>query len=437
MSEQPCLIELERVGKRFAADGHGETNVLEGVDLCVAAGEIVALVGKSGCGKSTLLRIVAGLSLPTGGAVRYRGQPVTGPMPGIAMVFQSFALFPWLSVQENVELGLEARGVAREERARRAREVIDMIGLKGFESAYPRELSGGMRQRVGFARALVMNPDVLLMDEAFSALDVPTAETLRGDLLDLWLERLIPTQAILMVSHNIEEAVLMADRIVVMDANPGRIKAELAVPLKHPRDRDARAFRSLVDRVYTVMTTAVSREGARLQRIDLGFRLPNVSVAQLLGVLERIQEEGEGGRVELPPLAEALHFEVDDLFPILDALELLDLVQISGRSVGLTRHGQAFLEADMSRRKEIFGEHLMKRIPLAAHIRRVLDERPSRRAPEQRFLRELEDYMSEEDAKGVLSVVIDWARYAELFAYDYNSGILSIAPDEEEDEEPS
>ncbi len=432
MQTDAALIEVRAVSKAFTAEGREKLRVLENINLTIQAGEIVAVLGKSGCGKSTLLRIIGGLVSATEGEVRYRGAPVTHPMPGISMVFQSFALFPWLTVMQNVELGLEAQGVAPDERERRAGEVIEMIGLGGFESAYPKELSGGMRQRVGFARALVMNPDVLLMDEAFSALDVPTAETLRGDLLDLWLERQIPTRAIMMVSHNIEEALLLADRIVVLDANPGRVKAELPVAMKHPRDRDSLAFRQMVERVYTIMTTAIVPEAGRYERIGIAHRLPNVTAAQMTGVVDQIEQQGENGQAELPELAEALHFEVDDLFPIVDALDLLDLAHVSGRTIALTRHGRAFAEADILRRKEIFGEHLLKRIPLAAHIRRVLDDRPSQRAPEQRFLRELEDYLSEEEAQRVLSVVIDWGRYAELFAYDYNSGVLSVEAEAEE-----
>lgn len=439
MAEQNTnvLMALRNVSKSFAAaDQGGRLNVLESVDLELRQGEIVAVLGKSGCGKSTLLRIMCGLIKPTRGEVLYRGKRVTKPVPGLSMVFQTFALFPWLNVLQNVELGLEAQGVEPTERRRRALEVIDMIGLDGFESAFPKELSGGMRQRVGFARALVVNPDILLMDEAFSALDVPTSETLRTDLLDLWIEKLIPTQSILMVSHNIEEALLLADRIIIFDSNPGRLKAEIPVPLKHPRDRESMPFRQLVDRIYSVMTTTiVPSDGdlARIGRIGIAHRLPGVYTAQMAGLLEDIQHTQ--GSAELPDLAEAMHLEIDDLFPIVDALELLDFAKVSGRTITLTHHGHAFVEADILRRKEIFGEHLLKHIPLAGHIRRVLDERPSQRAPEQRFLRELEDYLSEDEAERVLSVVVDWGRYAELFAYDYNSGILSTENPGEEIEQ--
>jgi len=422
------LVELSNVNKSFAAPEKGRIAVLEGINLQLRPGEIVAIVGKSGCGKSTVLRILSGLIPATKGRVLYRGKPVKKPLPGISMVFQSFALFPWLTVLGNVELGLEAQGVPPAERRQRALAVIDMIGLDGFESAYPKELSGGMRQRVGFARALVVNPDVLLMDEAFSALDVPTAETLRGDFLDLWLEHLIPTRAVLLVTHNIEEALFLADRVIVLDANPGRVKAEVPVTLKHPRDRESIAFRRLVERIYIIMTTPViGAEGplARPARPGIGYRLPNVSIAQFAGVLEEINQPANAGRASLPQLAETMQLEVDDLFPILEALELLDFARVSGQEVAITRHGQAFAEADILARKVMFGEHLLKHVPLAAHIRRILDERPGSRAPHSRFLRELEDYLTEDEAERVLTVMIDWGRYAELFAYDSGSGILS------------
>ncbi len=416
------LIELRRVNKRFTAPDHGnDIVVLKDIDFSLRPGEIVAMLGRSGCGKSTLLRIICGLTPASDGQVLYRDQPVTRPVAGISMVFQTFGLFPWLTVLENVELGLEAQGIPMGERRQRALAVIDMIGLDGFESAYPKELSGGMRQRVGFARALVVNPDVLLMDEAFSALDVPTSETLRGDLLDLWLERQIPTRAILMVSHSIEEVLMIADRVVILDNNPGRVKAELAVTLKHPRDYTAPVFRRLVEQVYEIMTAATSEQRAS----GIGHRLPSVQVAQLLGVLDEISHPVHGGHADLSALADALELEVDDLFPILEALQLLDFAQIAGGDIDLNSHGQAFLDADIQRRKMIFGEHLLKRVPLAGHICRVIDERPSQRAPESRFLRELEDYLSEDEAERVLQVIIDWGRYAELFAYDYDAGVFS------------
>jgi NitT/TauT family transport system ATP-binding protein len=425
MKPESALLELHKVAKHYAGRDGGTIKVLEGIDLVVSPGEIVALVGRSGCGKSTLLRIVCGLTQASSGRVSYRGRAVTKPQPGISMVFQTFALFPWLNVLQNVELGLEAQGVPREARRSRALAVIDMIGLDGFESAYPKELSGGMRQRVGFARALVVNPDVLLMDEAFSSLDVPTAESLRNDLLELWLERQIPTRAIVMVSHDIEEALLMADRVIVLEANPGRVKAEIPVTLRHPRDRDAHAFRRLAEQVYATMTAAPGAT-APTRALGIGYRLPSAAVGQMLGLLEKLNEPGAQGSAELAVLAEEMQWEVPELLPVLEGLELLDLARTAGQRVELTAHGKAFAEADILRRKEIFAAHLLRRVPLAAHLRRVLDERARARAPHSRFLRELEHFLTPGEAERVLEAITDWGRYAEIFAFDASTGTFSL-----------
>src|SRR5437899_10680887 len=313
------------VSKTYRTPDHIGRLVLENIDFTLHEGEIVAVLGKSGAGKSTFLRILAGLLPPSLGHVEYRGQPVSGPVRGIAMVFQSFALFPWLTVLGNVELGLEAQGISAAERRRRAVDAIDVIGLDGFESAYPKELSGGMRQRVGFARALVVNPDILVLDEPFSQLDVLTAETLRNDLLDLWMERRIPTKGILMVSHNIEEAVDMADRILIFSSDPGRIRAEMPVNLPHPRVSDSAGFRQIVDQVYTLLTTQPGRDGrrgARPEPIGIGYRLPDASVQQLSGLIDSLSEAPYHGRADLPQLADEENLVMDELFPLIETLQL-------------------------------------------------------------------------------------------------------------------
>src|SRR5215468_892644 len=248
------LVDIRSVCRSFPKGSGEDLLVLENVDLTIRSGEIVGLLGRSGSGKSTLLRIIAGLIAPSSGEARCRGEVIQGPPNGVSMVFQSFALFPWLTVLQNVELGLEALGIDSAERRQRALAAIDLIGLDGFESAYPKELSGGMRQRVGFARALVVHPDLLLMDEPFSALDVLTAETLRTDLIDLWMEGRLPIKSVLMVTHNIEEAVLMCDRILIFSSNPGRVAAEIKVDLVHPRNRLDPVFRQFVDSIYARMT---------------------------------------------------------------------------------------------------------------------------------------------------------------------------------------
>ena len=429
-----ALLDLRQVRKTFRTPDRKERTVLEGVDFRLREGEIVALLGKSGSGKSTLLRIMAGLIQANGGDVLYRGEQMVGPARGIAMVFQSFALFPWLTVQENVELGLEARGVPKAEREDRAQEAIEMIGLDGFESAYPKELSGGMRQRVGFARALVMQPDVMLLDEPFSALDVLTSETLRADLLELWDEQRIPTKGILLVSHNIEEAVSMADRVLVFSSDPGRVRAEIPVTL--PRDTESPAFRQIVDEVYGLMTSSVrGGAGGAADQVTMGYRLPDTTPGAMISMLDTIAEPPFNGNADLPALAESTEMPDDDLLHVFEGLRVLGFARLAAGDIFLTPSGQAMVAAENDERKAIFAEHLLRTIPLASHIRRVLDERRGHRAPEDRFLQELQDYLTGDEAERVLEVVISWGRYAEIFDYDYNAGLLMLPEDEEEEEE--
>lgn len=423
------LLRTEGVSKTYRTPDHLGRLVLDHLDFSLNDTEIVAILGKSGSGKSTFLRLLAGLVPPSEGFVEYRGQRVTEPVHGIAMVFQSYALFPWLTVLGNVELGLEALGVSATERRRRAVNAIDLIGLDGFENAYPKELSGGMRQRVGFARALVVDPDVLLLDEPFSSLDVLTAETLRGDLLDLWDAARIPTKGMVFVSHNIEEAVEVADRILIFSSDPGRIRAQIPIALPRPRSTESATFRQIVDQVYTLLTTEPGRDGRRGTKpepIGIGHRLPDASVQQLSGLIENLAEAPYHGRADLPHLADEENLVMDELFPLIETLQLLGFAHVSGGDIELTPSGRAYVEADMLTRKQIFAEALSKHVPLAAHIRRVLDERPGHRAPAARFSRELEDYLSEEEAARVLETVINWGRHAEIFAYDLDTEVLSL-----------
>jgi NitT/TauT family transport system ATP-binding protein len=424
------LIAASSITKTYQTPDHSGRLVIDNIDFALAEGEIVAILGKSGSGKSTFLRILAGLTSPSSGAVEYRGRQITGPAQGIAMVFQTFALFPWLTVLGNVELGLEAQGVPRAERRQRAIAAIDLIGLDGFESAYPKELSGGMRQRVGFARALVVNPDVLLLDEPFSALDVLTGETLRGDILDLWQAHRIPTKGIIIVSHNIEEAVELADRIIIFGSDPATIRADIPVPTARPRDINSAAFRRLVDEVYTLLTTTMSgregKRGARGETIEIGYRLPDASIQQLAGLLEALVAPPYEGRADLPQITDSEHLTTDDMVVLVETLQLLGFAQVGGGDIEVTPAGRTFAAADLLHRKQIFAEHIRRSVPLVAHIRKVLDERPGHAAPEARFLAELEDHLSEEEAQRVMETVINWGRYAELFAYDYDRGVLSL-----------
>jgi NitT/TauT family transport system ATP-binding protein len=423
------LLEVHDIRQAYHKDASADLVVLDNVQLTLKSGEIVALLGRSGSGKSTLLRIVSGLLKPTGGEVIWRGVHLDGPADGVAMVFQSFALFPWLTVQENVELGLEAIGVARDERERRAEEAIDLIGLGGFESAYPKELSGGMRQRVGLARALVVHPDLLLMDEPFSALDVLTAETLRTDLIDLWSEGKLPLKSVLMVTHNIEEAVLMADRILVFSSNPGRVASELAVNFPHPRDRLDPAFRQMVDDIYALMTRRAApdpKTHAAPAAPSIDTPLPPVGTNLMSGLLETLAAPPYNGHADLPAIASALQLELDDLLPLGEALQMLHFAVLEEGDIRLTEAGRAFAEADTDTRKEQFAQALRAHVPLIAQIRQVIDERWNHRASAVRFRDELEDHMSPEYAAQTLRTAIAWGRYAELFSYDEEAEQFSL-----------
>jgi NitT/TauT family transport system ATP-binding protein len=422
------LVKVEGLRQIYPKGGVSDLLVLDDVSLALRDNEIVALLGRSGCGKSTLLRIIAGLLPPSSGSVTIADRPVVGPAAEVAMVFQTFALFPWLTVLENVEIGLEALGVAPQERHTRALAAIDLIGLDGYESAYPKELSGGMRQRVGLARALVVHPKVLLMDEPFSALDVLTAETLRTDLLDLWSEGRMPISSILMVTHNIEEAVLMCDRILVFSSNPGRILSEIKVELPQPRSRLDPKFRQLVDDIYALMTSGPgrpAREGS-IPGTGISMILPRVSPNVLSGLMETIAGEPYNGRADLPHLAAGLQMEVDDLFPVAETLQLLRFAEVAEGDIRLFDAGRRFVESDLDERKRLFSQHLLTYVPLAGHVKHVLDERSTHRAPASRYRDELEDHMSEESADKTLRAVISWARYGEAFAYDESGGVFSL-----------
>ena len=417
--EKRCLVDVQKV-RHVYGKASKERLVLDDVTLQLNENEIIGLLGRSGSGKSTLLRSIAGLVVPTEGKVILPDR-TPGKAMSVGMVFQSFALFPWLTVLENVEVGLEAQGVPAQQRRKRALAAIDLIGLDGFESAYPKELSGGMRQRVGMARALVIDPDVLLMDEPFSALDVLTAETLRTDLLDMWSEGRMPIKSILMVTHNIAEAVLMCDRILLFSSNPGRVISEIKVDLPQPRNRQDPIFQALVEEIYVLMTqdsdAGETRQGV-FPGTGLGMVLPHVSTNALAGLIEAIHAPPYGMKADLPELAGALHYNADELFPIAEVLQLLRFAELKGGDIRLLPAANRYALADVDERKHLFAQHLLSFVPLVAHIRRVLDDRSTHTAPARRFRDQLEDFMSESDARQTLDSVTQWGRYAELFAYD-------------------
>ncbi len=428
------IVELHSVGKSFrSADGTARS-VLEGVDFTLNEGEIVALLGQSGSGKSTMLRIMAGLIAADHGQVLYRGLPLYGPANAISMVFQSFALFPWLTVQKNVELGLEAKGMAANDRARRAEAAIELIGLSGFEGALPRELSGGMRQRVGIARALVLEPEVLLMDEAFSALDVLTGERLRDEILELWQTRQLPTKAVLVVSHNIEEAVMMADRVLIFASDPGRVRNELPVTLSRPREVESSEVRALIDSVYGLMTAGAVRPGRvtdKEVKLQLGDRLPEADIARMEGILELLAEEPYLGRADLPKLAEETELTDQELLNVSSALTLLGFALLDRGDIIITPLGEQYVHANNPERQVIFGRQLQQNVPLVAYIRQGLEQDPSGDLHEDLFLRLLRFTLNEADAKSALRVAIEWGRYGDLFEYNFNTGVIQMPEDRE------
>jgi NitT/TauT family transport system ATP-binding protein len=426
------IIRAQQVEKFYAQPSENRIQVISPTDLSIVPGEIIALLGPSGSGKSTLLRMLAGLSRPSGGQVFWHGQPISKVQINVSIVFQSFALFPWLTVLENVEAPLVARGLDPEERRHRSLRILDTVGLDGFEAAYPRELSGGMRQRVGFARALVVEPEVLFMDEPFSALDVLTAENLRSELLELWQKKTIPTQSIFLVTHNIEEAVLLADRIVVLGRNPGHVRTDFKVTgLPQPRDRKSPPFTQLVDYIYKVLTrpdvapaaapTLTPGHKIRDQRQMRYEMLPHARPGGIAGLLELIIDltaKDGSGRADIYRLADELGFEIDDLFPIVDAAVLLGFLRVEEGDALITPAGRLFAESEILKQKEIFRQAAVDHVLLLRQITRALDNKSDHTVPEEFFLDMLDEQFSEEETERQLETAINWGRYAELFDFD-------------------
>ena len=440
-TDTECLITLENINKSYRQPNGQEITILENISLELRPGEIVALLGPSGSGKSTLMRMIAGLIAPTQGQILYHNRPLVGLNPGVAIVFQSFALYPWLTVLENVELGLKAKGEPPEFRRQKAIKMIDIIGLDGFENAYPKELSGGMRQRVGFARALAVEPELLCMDEPFSALDVLTAENLRFELLDLWLDRRIPTRSILIVTHGIEEAVILADRIIVLGRNPGRIRANFPVGLNHYRDRKSPQFQAIVDQVYKILTnpelepisltSTVSQpkpsQPAKYQS------LPQVRIGSIAGLLELLEDRQDK---DLFRLGQELQLEVDDILPIVEAAKLMDFVTVQEGDIHLTPIGQQFISGDIDERKQTVKTQLLTHIRLVQQIHRLCQAKRNQRIPEELILDVLESHFSPKEAERQLETAIDWGRYSELYSYDEPAGEIFVEQASSLEKEP-
>lgn len=424
---EPHLLELRHISQMYGRADHRFTAVAD-VSFTIDQGELIALLGPSGCGKSTLLRTITGLNTPTEGDVLYRDVPLTGVNPHATIVFQTFALFPWLTVQQNVEVALKARGMPEPERGPRAVELLDMVGLDGFERAFPRELSGGMRQKVGFARALAVEPELLCLDEAFSALDVLSAETLRGELLELWSSGKIPIKAILMVTHNIEEAILMADRILIMDKQPGRLVAHLPVLLPRPRQRKDPAFLTLLDQIYATMAGQTQPE-----HIELGSApgeagptrpLPHVSVNALAGLLEHLND-APGDKADIYRVEQDLKLDSDHLLRLTEAVELLGFATIASGDITLTPLGETFAEASILARKEIFAGRL-KRVPLFKWLLALLSAADEHRLDRDVVQAALELEFAPDEAGRQTDNALAWGRYAELVAYDTATRVIAL-----------
>jgi NitT/TauT family transport system ATP-binding protein len=422
-----AIIRAEKIEKYYAQPSQNRIQVISPTDLTIVPGEIVALLGPSGSGKSTMLRMLSGLSRPSAGQVYWHEKPIAEADINVSIVFQSFALFPWLTVLQNVEAPLQARGVAPEERRTRSTRMLDTVGLDGFESAYPKELSGGMKQRVGFARALVVEPEVLFMDEPFSALDVLTAENLRSELLELWAKKTMPTRCVFIVTHNIEEAVLLADRIIVLGRNPGHIRTDFRVQISQPRDRKSEAFTQLVDYIYKVLTRpdVAPTEAPEHQHAGTRVRdqrqmkyqmLPHARPGGVAGLLELLLDKG--GRDDIYRLADDLAFEIDDLLPIVDAAQLLGFLKVEEGDATITETGAQFGNSEILRQKEIFRDAALTNILLLRQIRRALEAKSDHSVPEEFFLDMLDEQFSDEESRRQIETAVNWGRYAELFDFD-------------------
>ncbi len=423
---QPVIIRAEQVEKYYPQPNENRIQVISPTDLSIPPGEIVALLGPSGSGKSTLLRMLTGLSAPSAGVVYWHEEPIATADVNVSIVFQSFALFPWLTVLENVEAPLKARGMEAADRRKRSLKILDTVGLDGFQAAYPKELSGGMRQRVGFARALVVEPEVLFMDEPFSALDVLTAENLRSELLELWQKKTIPTKAIFLVTHNIEEAVLLADRIIVLGRNPGHIRTDFKVTLSHPRDRKTAAFTQLVDYIYKVLTQPETKPPAlprplggkppRNQRQMHYQMLPHARPGGIAGLLELVLDHD--GKDDIYRLADDLAFEIDDLLPIVDAAQLLGFLKVTEGDAAITPTGAEYANSEILRQKELFRTAALENVLLLRQIVRAIEAKSDGSVPEDFFQDMLDEQFSEDETILQLETAINWGRYAELFDFD-------------------
>ncbi len=421
MTEPEILCELRNVDKVFPQGKGPPLRVLEGISLAIRRDEVVALLGPSGCGKSTILRILAGLTTPTSGEVLYHGAPLTGLNPGIGFVFQSFALYPWMTVTQNVEAVLRAKGLAPDEVGARASRAIRIVGLAGFEEAYPRELSGGMKQRVGMARAFSLDPEMLFMDEPFSQVDALTAESLRAEVIDIWAAKDKNPSSIVMVSHDIKEVVYMADRIVVLDANPGRVRTVVENTLPRPRDYRAPGLLHLVDRLHDIIT---GMEMPDVMPPSTAFEaLPKAGPGEIVGLLEYL--DARRGQEDVFRIAADTDREFGKLIAVVNAAELLDLVDTPRRLVVLSPQGAQLVKASPADRKVLFRDRILT-LRLFQHVKDALTRQEEHRLHREFVLELVAVHMPNEEYESMFETFVNWARFADLFSYDEQTGTIEL-----------
>ncbi|MBI1796381.1 MAG: ATP-binding cassette domain-containing protein [Candidatus Eisenbacteria bacterium] len=421
-----ALCEAVGVGQTFHPPHGTPVRVLEKIDLEIRPREVVALLGPSGCGKSTLLRILAGLIRPSEGEVRFHGLPLAGLNPGIAIVFQSFALYPWMTAAENVRTVLRARGLAPGEIECRAGEVLRSVGLAGFEDAYPRELSGGMKQRVGLARALSVEPEILFMDEPFSQVDALTAESLRAEVLDIWATHDRNPSSIVMVSHDIKEVAYMADRIVVLSATPGRVRTIIDNRVPRPRDYRAPEIERLVDELHEIIT------GSELPDVQEPATpapavielLPDSRPTEIVGLLEYL--DARGGTDDLFHIVAETSRDFGRVITVTKAAEMLDFVDTPRRAVTLTPLGRRFLAAALPDRQSLWREELLK-LALFRRLREVIERQPRREVDRDFVLEVLALALPSENQVRLFETLIEWGQFGGLFDYDAGADALTLA----------
>ena len=420
------ICELKGIQKSFDRDNGKPLRVLEDINLDIRANEVVALIGPSGCGKSTILRIFAGLISASKGKVFYHQKQMKGLTPGVAIVFQGFALYPWMTVEENVRTVLRAKGMPEDDLKTRANRAIQLVGLEGFEEAYPRELSGGMKQRVGMARALSVDPEILFMDEPFSAVDALTAEGLRAEILDIWSDTATNPSSILMVSHDIKEVAYMADRIVVLSANPGRVRTIVENPLARPRNTRSPEFLRLVDQLHDIITSTelpdveISAPEPSLLA-DIVEPLPPAPSTDILGLLEYL--ETQGGTCDLFQVVSHTHVAFEQVLASVKGAEMLEFVDTPKRQVVLTPLGERFVRANMDDRKEIWKAQLLK-LRLFRLIVELLEMHHGE-LNRAEVISEIQQRLPMENPELTFETLVTWGRFGELFAYREDRGVLT------------